>query len=118
MKVSELPNGRELAKFLRCLRKDAGVPWRIIPRICPPCERLDVDDAVSAAWRNGHNLGMMALHGANRIIGTHGVESVELGGRVYSYANAGDPYRTTLIVSSETYHPFVGNWGAIAERYA
>jgi|HubBroStandDraft_6_1064221.scaffolds.fasta_scaffold213844_2 hypothetical protein len=64
----------------------------------------------------------MALHAIDRILGTHGVETLGEGRRgdyapPYEYCNAGDTYSTTLIYTRDTDTIRIGCWGDIVERH-
>lgn len=91
----------------------------IIARECPDthayARRCYSDPFDSHMWRV-----TMALHAIDRVLGTHGVES--LGpvsmreGPPYEYCNAGDTYATTLVYTRATDTLRIACWGDIVER--
>lgn len=65
-----------------------------------------------------HHPARVILEEVSTALGFYGVEHIPAGHNAKSpgiiYANAGDPYNTTVLFYNDRFH--VGNWGDIVER--
>lgn len=109
-----------LIKRLAGARDDRDTLETILRSECPDTWRYVQscynDPLASRMWRT-----TMVLHAIDRIVGTHGVESLGSGEHPsyappFEYLNAGDTYATTLIYKRASDNLYVGTWGDVAER--
>jgi hypothetical protein len=114
------PQQAKLIKKLAKLTDNANELRELIAKECP-----DTDRYARSCYSDPFNSHMwrvtMALHAIDRILGTHGVESLGEGSGLghappYEYCNTGDTYAATLIYRRASDNLFIGDWGSIVER--